>query len=247
MSESDKKDQKTTWLRPEIYIMEKNGKREMSIAWMPDEIHFTSNGTRFASYDILDKGEVKIPAGKNIHGYAWDGILAGRHHALMPIVGPNWSDPHWVQGVWSFWRDEGTLLRLLITGTPINHDVYLEDYEVTYSGGFGDFTYSISFIDAREAGVSIYNQKENQKDAQSVNPKVTRPETQSAANSYIVVYGDTLWKIAQKILGNGAKWHDIYIENKAIIEATAKRNGLFHSSNGKIIFPGTVLTIPKQE
>lgn len=41
------------------------------------------------------------------------------------------------------------MLVLYVSDTPINHDVYLEDYNVTYSGGNGDYDYDISFVVAK--------------------------------------------------------------------------------------------------
>lgn len=62
--------------------------------------------------------------------------------------------------------------------------------------------------------------------------------------SYTVKRGDTLWNIAKKYLGSGAKWKTIYDANKSTIEAAAKKMGRASSSNGHWIYPGTVLVIP---
>lgn len=62
--------------------------------------------------------------------------------------------------------------------------------------------------------------------------------------SYTVKRGDTLWNIAKKYLGSGAKWKAIYNANKSTIEAAAKKMGRASSSNGHWIYPGTVLVIP---
>lgn len=37
-------------------------------------------------------------------------------------------------------------------------------------------------------------------------------------NVYVVQKGDNLWKIAQKYLGNGDRWNEIYEANKAVIK-----------------------------
>lgn len=142
-------------MQPIIYISEKKGSRELQIPWTPEEIHFTSNGTRFASYDLLGRGEVKIPSGANLHGYSWDGILPGKEQLDYGLSRHTNEEPKRIQGLWSSWREYGTLLHLLIPGTPINHDVYLEDYDIRYAGAFGDYEYSISFIDAREITVTV--------------------------------------------------------------------------------------------
>lgn len=75
--------------------------------------------------------------------------------------------------------------------------------------------------------------------------KVTAPAKSSSGGSYTVVSGDTLWGIAKRYYGNGAKYHIIYDANVSVIESTAKAHGKANSSNGHWIYPGTVLTIPE--
>lgn len=239
-------------IQPVIYISEKNGTRELQIPWIPEEIRFTSNGTRFASYDVMGRGEVKLPTGANIHGYAWDGILPGKerlNHCAIPRYSTE--EPKRIQGLWSQWREYGTPLCLLVTGTPINHDVYLEDYDIRYAGAFGDYAYSISFIDAREIAVTV---DETEKTASATTGTTAaaaaakptqRPETQSATTSYTTTDSDTLWGIATRFLGDGSRWTEIYALNQAVIESTAKAHGFPSSSNGHWIFGGMKLQIKK--
>lgn len=242
-------------IQPVIYISEKNGTRELQIPWIPEEIRFTSNGTRFASYDLMGRGEVKLPSGANIHGYAWDGILPGKERLNdCSILRYSTEEPKRIQGLWSSWREYGTPLCLLITGTPINHDVYLEDYDIRYAGAFGDYAYSISFIDAREITVTVDTSgKISGKATADSNPNtvaevakpVQRPETQSATTSYTTTDQDTLWSIATRFLGDGTRWTEIYNLNQAVIESTAKAHGFQSSSHGHWIFGGMKLQIQK--
>ena len=55
----------------------------------------------------------------------------------------------------------------------------------------------------------------------------------TAGNTYTVVSGDSLSKIAKNHYGDAAQWHQIYEANKAII-----------GSNPDLIEVGQVLTIP---
>ena len=52
--------------------------------------------------------------------------------------------------------------------------------------------------------------------------------------TYTVKPGDTLWGIAERFLGKGSRWREIYYANQAIIGA-----------NPNIIYPGQKLTIKK--
>ncbi len=239
-------------IQPDIYITEMDKElitesgspRQVMIPWLPEEIKFESNETRFASYDILDKGEIKIPSGANIHSYSWEGVLPGEGHKNTSLQRGEWQDPKKIQSMWSFWRENGTPLRLLIIGTPVNHDVYLEDYDVTYTGAFGDYEYSISFIEARD--IAIRN-KLAASTSFSGTPGAfgSRPENQSSVTHYTSVKGDTLWSIAHRFLGDGSRWPEIYNNNQWVIETVAKNNGFQSSEYGRRLVPGTWLEIKK--
>ncbi len=244
-------------IQPDIFITEmdkqlvtgKNDPRQIMIPWLPEKINFYSNETRFASYEILDLGEIKIPTGANIHSYSWEGILPGEGRKNNPLQRGKWQDPKKIQSVWSFWREYGTPLRLLIIGTPVNHDVYLEDYEITYSGAFGDYEYSISFIEARDVAIS----KDPAASTSFVGAPgsataraASRPETRSSVETYISVSGDTLWTIAERFLGNGGRWPEIYNLNQLVLETAAKNNGHQSSFYGQLLLPGTRLEIKKK-
>ena len=69
----------------------------------------------------------------------------------------------------------------------------------------------------------------------------------TSSSTYTVKSGDTLWGIAKKFYGNGAKWTTIYNANKSVIENAAKKHGKSSSSNGHWIYPGTKLTIPNSK
>jgi len=55
----------------------------------------------------------------------------------------------------------------------------------------------------------------------------------AGADYYVIEKGDTLWGIAEKTLGNGAKYTEIFEENKEVIE------------DPDLIFPGQKIRIPK--
>ena len=55
---------------------------------------------------------------------------------------------------------------------------------------------------------------------------------ESDSTTYVVVAGDCLWNIAAKVLGNGAKWADIFEANKATVK------------NANLIYVGQTLVIP---
>ena len=61
---------------------------------------------------------------------------------------------------------------------------------------------------------------------------IERTDTEKKVNTYTVVSGDSLWKIAKRIYGDGSRWRDIFNANKDKI------------TNSNVIKIGMVLNIP---
>lgn len=129
-------------------------------------------------------------------------------------------------------------LRLLVTGTTINHDVYLENYTVDNSR-LDTVEYSISFTHAKD--IKVYttaelNIQETAQVPQTTNDRAASSEAASETpqkTTYTVKPGDSLWAISKKLLGSGARYSELYEANKSII-----------GSNPNLIYPGQTFTIP---
>ena len=69
-------------------------------------------------------------------------------------------------------------------------------------------------------------------DEPAVDPEPDEPEEPAEGDTYVVVAGDSLWKIAREQLGSGARWGDIYEANRDTV------------SDPSLIFIGQALIIP---
>lgn len=226
-------------MKVDIYIRERNGKREIRIPWLPEEIKFDSGDAITASYEIMNKGEVAVPTGSGLASYSWTSEFPGEYRTDTAMLRGKWQDPKTYHNILESWKANGTPLTLLVTGYPINKDVILERYNGKATGGFGDMAYEVTFLEDRDIVITS-----TAVTASTPAPAAQRP----AANTttYTIKKGDTLWAIAKKHLGAGSKWKTIYNANKTIIENTAKkyRKGK-GSDNGHWIYPGTKITITK--
>lgn len=220
----------------DIYIREKSGTREIRIPLLPEELAFPSGDATVISYEIMGLGKVDIPSGTELSGWSWKSEFPGEQRKNDPMLRGPWIAPKTYDSILNDWKKNRTELNLLVTGYPINADVFLIEYHGSAAGAFGDIYYEIGFAEARS--IVVTSTKEEQK-AES---ETTRPATKSSTHT--IKRGDTLWGIARKYYGAGSKWKTIYDANKDIIESTAKKYGKKSSDNGHWIYPGVTLTIP---
>lgn len=230
----------------DIIVKEKTGSREIRFPVLPEKISAKYGNATFISYDIVNRGEVAVPSGTDLSVYSWESIFPGKLiKDAYPIRG-TWQEPKTYNNILEDWKKNGTKLTLMVTGYPINTDVYVESYTAEGTGAFGDIEYEISFIEVRD--ITIKTTKVSTASSSSATTTTTkRPATKSS--KYTIKQGDTLWSIARKFYGKGTKWKTIYNANKDIIESTAKKRwkaaGINRDSeNGHWIFPGVTLTIP---
>lgn len=222
----------------DITLTNKSNSRKFKFPFLPESVSFSS-AVQYASYNILDLGAVAIPNGKELRSVSWEGVFYGEARKdILPMR--KWVEPKECQTLLSQWRDAGSVLKLVISETPINMDVTISSFQVTYAGAFGDYAYSIVFQEYRKPSIDVTKKK-----AKSTSKAKTTKRPTETPKTYKVKSGDTLWGIAQKYYSAGSQWKKIYNANKSVIESTAKkhRNGK-GSDNGHWIYPGTTLSIP---
>lgn len=132
-------------------------------------------------------------------------------------------------------------LEFEVTGSnvvPIFKPVMISRLDFTWAGGWGDLTCDIELTEWRAALVGI-DAGEESGDATAAAEAI---ETEGGADGepplpaqYVVQDGDTLWAISQQLLGDGARWEEIWAieENQATI-----------GPDPHAIAPGMVLLIP---
>ena len=214
----------------DIYIRERNGNREIQIPWLPETIEYESGGATAISYEIMDKGEITVPSGSGLAKIKWKSVFPGEGRTDTSLQRGQKRAPSYFHNVLEDWRQKGASLNILVTGYPINMDVYLSNYIATSGGAFGDMEYSVEFTEEKDIIIT------------TTTTTTKRPASQKS--SYMIKKGDTLWSIALRFLGAGSKWESIYTANKTIIESTAKKRGYTSSNNGRRIFPGVTIQIP---
>ena len=218
----------------DIYFTETETGTRLALSMLPEKARRTGD-TQFQIYDIINVGEIKIPKGTSLMTFSWKGTLPGRSRINDSYVKKQyWQSPEEIQNIWEKWRKDGTKIRLMVTETPINHDVYLDGYIIEATGGNGDYEYTIYFVEAKPIEIYTVNELNIKPSAKTNATSATTrpPAAKAAAKTYTVKRGDTLWRIAQKLLGKGGRYMEIFNLNKDKIK------------NPNLIYPGQVLTLP---
>ena len=192
-----------------------------------------SNGSQNESVNIARLGEVTIiqdPAAKTI---SFSSIFPARYSSICEFR--NFSKPwDYVNKINKFKNNEKPS-RFLITGTPINIYVTIEEFVYREGeGDIGDIYYDLTLKEFRFVSPRKITVKTKKAAAK-------RPNTKSKPKTYKVKKGDTLWAIARKYYGNGAEWKKIWNANKTMLIKRDKRN---IKQPGHWIYPGQILRIP---
>ena len=222
-----------------IYPEGKSKSSGIRIPWLPDEIEVDTGELRAMEYDILDQGPVHVPNGSNIGEIRFTSYFPGESREGLPFLRGNLKDPEDYTKKLDSWKQKGTKLKIIVTGTNINYLVYVQNCPYKHVGGFGDIQYDLT-LETRPNSLKITTVKPSKKKNKG------KSSTKNTPTTYTVKKGDTLWAIAGKYLGKSIRWKEIYSLNKSVIEKTAKKYGKKSSDGGHWIYPGCKLKIPKK-
>ncbi len=223
----------------DFYLIEDKGNFQFQRFHFPvnPEQVTCKTAARTLTFDSMNLGKIILPKGREPTVFSFEGLFPGPVRRDSVLV-KDYTDPQVIAGLLSWWRNAGTKLNFVVTDTPINHDVYIQNFVHTWGGGHGDARYQLELVEA--LAVTILTDQEwkaQQGIAQpqgnkQVVPLANRPAPASPP-SHTVQKGDSLWKIAQQYLGAGSRYREIYDLNAEII-----------GPNPDVIQVGQVLLLP---
>lgn len=193
----------------DFYLTELKNNEQIQLAMPPEEVKARTSAS-FRTFNIIERGEVKIPKGEQLTDISWTGYLPG---ATMLMYGftraAAWQQPKEIIATFKRWREDGSKLKLLITQTPINLDVYIKAFDYEFSGGQGNVKYTINLIAAKEMKILTVEESDAQRKAKenSQNDLLTRAT--KSRTGMLIGNVRNLWELAQILSGNGGNWEAI--------------------------------------
>ena len=123
------------------------------------------------------------------------------------------------------WMDKGEVLRFIVTGTEINFQVRITDFEYSEQDGTRDVYFTINLKEYRKIKISSTTPKKKKTDNKDrTDTKETSSKTKQ--KTYTVKSGDTLYDIAKKHYGKGSDYKKIIEKNKSKYPSLAKSTTL---------------------
>lgn len=220
----------------EFWLSWGNGAEKIRLPVNPESVRF-SYGMDFEDVVVSQFGEYTVPQKARLTEVSFESHFP-------KYFSPNYCEYVDVPDPWETvrtiarWQHAGKS-RLIITGMGVNMAVTIRVFEPEErAGSVGDVYYSMVLKEYRFITVNKIDVSKNPNGAAAptAGAATTRPPAEKPATtgkSYTVKSGDSLWKIAQKHLGDGSKWREIYEKNKDVV-----------GGNPNLIYPGQQYILP---
>ncbi|AFL99530.1 LysM domain-containing protein [Desulfitobacterium dehalogenans ATCC 51507] len=203
-----------------------NREEFFEIPIMPGSIEASESSSN-KTYDIIALGEINVIKAPKLSGYGFSSIFPAQRYPF--VIAQRLLQPiEYVQLIIK-WMESKRPIRFVFVSDrfDINTLASIEGFDwKEVAGGSGDIEYSIklkkyvSYAAKKVPNVTpIYTAAST---ALMPPPAPARPNETKPPKTYTLVAGDTLWAVAQKHLGNGARWPEIQKLN-GITDAEIKR------------------------
>lgn len=195
-----------------------SGKEKIRIPVLPGALN-VGNPSQNESINVSNLGEVVIIQDPAALTFGFSSFFPLRQGSFVEYK--NFKKPWDIVKVIEKWKSSGEPIRFVVTGTPINVPVSIEDFSYEERGGsVGDIYYSLSLKEYKYVAVRKITVAAPKP---PVKPR-PKPKPKPKTRTYTVKKGDTLWALARKFYGNSLQWRKIWNANKKALIKRDKRN-----------------------
>mgnify|MGYP002862066759 CR=1 FL=1 len=226
----------------QVYIEEANNKKKMIQLPVTPSSYEVNDGQNNVVVNITSLGDANLPGKKALRELTLSCFFPAHDYSFLCCKRKKdpWDYIKWLRK----WKNNGTILRVIITGSSVNFKCLIESLVYGEDDASGDINYTIEL-----------KEYETLESSRKVSSSGGTSSTRRGKGAYTVKKGDTLKKIAKKQLGSASKSKELYKKNKKVIEKAfqkwkkaqnKKKKGSVkakNSQNGKYLVKGTVLVI----
>lgn len=206
-------------------------------------------GSKNETVDLINEGEINILKSPSLVSISFQARFPMRTYPYAPTVD---SFDSYYETIKSLKENKTPFDFIVVRATPgrvptwdTNIKVALESFTISEDWEEGDdVLIDFQLKQYKSYGTKTATVKNNTTIEKTPSSNSTRTEKTVEQETYTIKSGDTLYDIAKRHFGDGARWTEIYDANKTIIESAAKDRGKNSSSNGHWIFPSTEIVLP---
>lgn len=228
-----------------ISFFAKYNDRIIQLPVNPEDITISGSSSNDTT-DTVGQGEISNIGFPGLKELTISSFFPKRYNGELYInTGGQFEEPEFYIKFFEDIKKDRKPFRLIITDLNINMLVSIESFSNTYAYGTDDVDYELELKEYKEHNIRIlkatstgFVNVDSVQKVSSVTPTNTnsnRSVEKSIPKTYTVVSGDNLWTIAQRLLGDGSRWNEIYSYNN---------NRSIIGGNPNLIRPGQVLSIP---
>ena len=187
-----------------IWLSWQNNKEKFQLPVLPSSFEVTV-GNINKRVNISEIGEINLIGKSGLKEMTIESFFPANEYDFL--VTSDIMKPYEYVEMIEGWRTSQKPIRVIITGTPINFAMVIENFTYKEQDGTGDVYFSI------ELAEYIFLNVKKETKQKEYKQETKRPVTKEIPKSYVVKAGDTLWVIAKKLTGNGANYKTIASKN----------------------------------
>ena len=194
-----------------------------------------------AGYDtnaIIGLGDVAVLTSNGLAQLSLSSFFPNKEYSFNEYS--NVPKPYDMVRYFKEWKNKGTVVRVIFTGTDINQEMYITNFAYGEKDGTGDVYYNMDLLEYRPIIVPTItennsNNTQNTNRPTDTNNNSNKNNTNNTQKTHKVKKGDCLWDIAQKYYGKGCLYPKIKEANKSKYPSLAKNNVIY--VNWELIIP----------
>ena len=217
----------------EIWIKTKD--KAIRLPVMPSEFERVI-GANYETNNVIGLGDIATFGGNGLAQLSLSSFFPNKEYSFNA-----YSDvpkPYEFVKYFKEWKNKGTVVRVIMTGTDINQQMYITNFSYGEKDGTGDVYYTVDLVEYRPITVPVINETSSNTQntsRQDENNDNSNDANNSTQKTHKVVKGDCLWDIAKKYLGKGSDYPKIKEANKSKYPSLAKNNVIY--VNWELIIP----------
>ncbi|GIP55964.1 LysM peptidoglycan-binding domain-containing protein [Paenibacillus vini] len=186
---------------------------------LPESIEIPEPGSS-KTFEISNLGEINVFKGLKLREISFESFFPANWFPGASVTERELFEPkHYVEAIQK-WRKATPPMEFVFAGSTLDLNMLVTIEKFTWSedgGAVGDIKFQITFKEYRPYAARKV-QVQTTSGSKTVvmnknNSAPARPDTRVKPKTYTLVAGDNLWKVAQKVLGDGSKYKQIQTLN----------------------------------